>query len=222
MRRQEAKPQLDAAYIPPVLSISAWPQLGRDIVRAIFDIVGRKVEVLSQQVVNRGIGLDSRDPGDLERILMLMLLNSAYSSLAVLAFAEGVHPFVAYTELCRLLGQLSIFDAARRPVEIPAYDHEDLHRIFSGVRIRVEQLIHSVRDYDYQQRYFVGAGMGMQVSLEPAVVQHQLEMVHRREQGRADAPPSVGSCYRRAIWTGSSAAAGKWICCSLVGCRVWS
>jgi type VI secretion system protein ImpJ len=72
----EAAPQLDANFIPPLLLVDAWPGLSRDIVRGIYDIIGQKIEVLSQQVVNRGIGLDGRDPGDAERVLMLSQLRS--------------------------------------------------------------------------------------------------------------------------------------------------
>lgn len=163
----ESAPQLDETYIPPVVAIDAWPGLGRDMVRAANDIIGQKIDVLSRQIVNRDIGLDSRHPGDLDRVLMLSQLNAASAALGVLAFAQGVHPLVAYTELCRAVGQLSIFDPGRRVLELPAYDHEDLHRIFSLVRQRLEELIYSVRDFQFQQRYFAGVGLGMQVSLEP-------------------------------------------------------
>ena len=163
----EAKPQLDKSYIPPVMEIQAWPELGLRIVRAIFDVVGQKIEVLSQQVVNRGVGLDSQHPGDLERIMMLSELNKAHGTMAVLAFAQGVHPLAAYTELCRLAGQLAVFTPDRRLAEIPPYDHEDLHGIFTNIKQRIEQSINAVRDYEYQQRFFMGVGLGMQVSLEP-------------------------------------------------------
>lgn len=163
----EAAPELDREFVPPILNIAAWPGLGRDIVRAIFDIIGRKIEVLSQQVVNRGIGLDSHYPGDADRILMLAQLNAAYNTLGVVAFAADVHPREAYTELCRVLGQLSIFGADRKANPVPPYDHDDLYRIFTEIKIRIELLINAVRDFDYEQRYFVGVGLGMQVSLEP-------------------------------------------------------
>jgi len=163
----EAVPRIDDSYIPPVLAIDAWPGLGRDIVRAIYDVIGQKIEVLSQQIVNRGIGLDSRYPGDLDRILMLSELNSAYSTLSVLAFAKGVHPFEAYVELCRIVGQLSVFGPDRRPVDLLPYDHLDLAKIFKHIRIQIEKLINTVRDYEFQQRYFVGVGLGMQATLEP-------------------------------------------------------
>ena len=150
-----------------MLSIHAWPALGRDIIRATYDIIGRKVEVLSQQIVNRGIGLNSQDPGDTERILMLTQLNASYGVLASLTTARGVHPFVAYTEMCRILGQLSIFGETRRLPDIPSYDHDNLYDIFQHVRLEIEARINSVRDYEYQQRFFVGVGMGLQATLEP-------------------------------------------------------
>jgi type VI secretion system protein ImpJ len=164
---EQAIPRIDPDYIPPVVSITAWPPLGRDIVRAIYDIIGQKIEVLSLQISNRGIGLEGRDPGDLDRIMMLAELNVAFAALAVLAFAQGVHPFVAYTEMCRIVGQLSIFGPKRRSEDIPAYDHDDLAGIFTEIRQRIERLINTVRDYEFEQRYFVGVGMGMQVTLEP-------------------------------------------------------
>jgi type VI secretion system protein ImpJ len=162
-----ARPQLDDSYIPPVISIEAWQGLGRDIVRAIYDMIGQKIEVLSQQISSRNIGLDSRNPGDLERILMLSRLNSAYNALSILGFAQGIHPVVAYTELCRICGDLSIFAKDRRAEAVPPYDHDNLAGIYKEIYLRIEQLLNAVRDYEYEQRYFVGVGLGMQVTLEP-------------------------------------------------------
>jgi type VI secretion system protein ImpJ len=162
-----ARPELDASYIPPVISIDAWQGLGRDIVRAIFDMIGQKIEVLSQQIASRNIGLDSRNPGDLERILMLSRLNAASNALSILGFAQGIHPLVAYTELCRICGDLSIFAKDRRAEPVPPYDHDNLAGIFKEIQLRIERLLNAVRDYEYEQRPFIGVGMGMQVTLEP-------------------------------------------------------
>ncbi len=98
---------------------------------------------------------------------MLSQLNSAYASLSILAFDRGVHPRMAYIELCRILGQLSIFSTERRITDIKPYDHDNLHEIFWDLRMRIETLINTVRDYEVQQRYFVGIGHGMQVTLDP-------------------------------------------------------
>ncbi len=163
---KEATPQIDGNYFPPMLDVEAWPSLGRGVVRAIYDVIGKKIDVLAQQVINRGITLASGEPGDLERLLMLTQLNQAQATLRVLAFTAGVHPFLAYTELCRIVGQLSIFGPERRVPEIPLYDHDDLATIFFWVRRQIEMLLEQIRDYQYEQRFFVGEGKGMAVSIE--------------------------------------------------------
>ena len=163
---KEATPQLDVDYIPPVLAIDAWPILGRDIVRAIYDVIGQKVEILAETVVNRNVTLVSQEPGDLNRLMMLSELNAAYATLHVLTFASGVHPLVAYTELVRVVGQLSIFGPARRCPEIPRYDHDDLGGIFYWVKRQIEALLDSIGGYEYEQRFFEGEGQGMRVTLE--------------------------------------------------------
>ena len=160
------RPQLDESYIPPVISIDAWQGLSRDIVRAVYDMIGQKIEVLGDQIASRNIGLESRNPGDTDRILMLSELNAAYNVLAILGFAQGIHPLAAYTELCRIVGQLSIFAPTRRTEAVPPYDHDNLAGIFKEIQLRIERLLNAVRDYEYEQRYFVGVGLGMQVTLE--------------------------------------------------------
>jgi type VI secretion system protein ImpJ len=163
---KEAAPRLDADYIPPVLAVDAWPPLGRDIVRAIYDIIGKRIEVLSAQVVNRGISLVSQEPGDLDRLLMLSQLNAASACLGVLTFAASIHPLTAYVELCRIVGQLAIFSPERRVEQIPNYDHDDLARIFRHIKERIELLLGGIPDYQYEQRFFVGEGKGMRVTIE--------------------------------------------------------
>ena len=90
----EASPTLDDDFIPPLLAIDAWPPLALDIVRSIYDVIGAKIEVLSQRVVERGVTLASQEPGDLDDLLMLTTLNGAWGALRCLAFASGVHPLV--------------------------------------------------------------------------------------------------------------------------------
>ena len=165
---REATPQLDDSYIPPVLAVDAWPVLERDYVRAIYDIIGQKVSILTEQVVNRGIGLGGQQPGDFARILMLHELNKAYATLGVLVFGTGVHPFVAYTELCRILGQLAVFGPHRRvPDDIPRYNHDDLQPIFEYVKRQIQVLLDALPELEYEQEFFRGEGLGMAVTLSP-------------------------------------------------------
>jgi len=72
----------------------------------------------------------------------------------------------AYTELCRIVGSLSIFRSDRRPGEIPLYDHDDLAKIFRWVLEEIRSLITEVQEYKFERRDFIGAGRGQEVSLD--------------------------------------------------------
>ena len=124
--QEEAVPELDEDYIPPLIAVDAWEPLSIRIVRRLYDILGRNIESVSQRVVQRGMNLTSQTPGDLEDLLRLMVYNQAHGYLHCTTFAGGVHPFVMYRELCRVVGMLAIFGKERRITDIPAYDHDDL------------------------------------------------------------------------------------------------
>lgn len=165
--RAEATPQLDATFIPPLLACDAWPTLQIDILRSTFDRIGRKIEVLANQALSRGITLDSHGQGDTRLIGQLSRLNEAYALLSNLAFIDGVHPAPAYLEMCRLVGQLAIFSRALRPPELPRYDHDDLGGCFYKVRQYLDGLLNEVDEPSYEERPFIGAGLRMQVAIEP-------------------------------------------------------
>ncbi|MEI8374730.1 MAG: type VI secretion system baseplate subunit TssK [Planctomycetota bacterium] len=163
---EAAVPCIDPTYFPPMLAIDAWPPLGRDIFREIYYLLGNKISSLSEQLSSREVNISGLDPGDLERMLWLSELNQAYCTLRVLAFAPGVHPLHAYTELCRIVGQLCFFGSLRRPPEIPVYDHDDLATIFRYIRDEIHLLLKLIPTGGYVRRDFVGEGLGMKVSLE--------------------------------------------------------
>lgn len=166
-RAGEAGPELDKSYIPPVLAIDAWPYLQRDIMQAVYDLVGNRIERLAPQVIARGITLASQEPGDLDRLFLLSRLNEAYATLGVEVFAKGVHPFDAYLALAKVVGQLAIFEPTRRPPPIPAYDHDDLGTIFHWMLRQIKQYLDLKLDLSYFFRPFEGRGLGMQVTFDP-------------------------------------------------------
>jgi len=165
---EEATPEIDKDYFPSVLCVEAWPELQMGILRSIYDFVGGKIEVLSQRVSERGLNLTSQEPGDLDDLLMLQQINQTWAVLHAMTFAVGVHPYEAYCELCRVVGQLSIFDPSRRiDPRLPAYDHDDLARVFRWLQRKIGELLGAAKKLDYEQRFFVGIERGMQVSLDP-------------------------------------------------------
>jgi type VI secretion system protein ImpJ len=202
----EAAPQLDPDYIPPMLCIGAWPGLGRDIVRAVHDVIGQKIEVLSQQISNRGIGLDSRDPGDLDRVMMLVQLNQAHARLSVLVAAQGVTPLTAYLELCGIAGQLSIFSEARRsnPLFFPTSSGESKRPSTSFATTSSSSATSSATAWACTCRSSrsgsIPIGNGSSAST--------------RAISRSS---SAATCWPAASWIGSWVARGRSSCCSPAG-----
>ncbi len=174
--RAEATPQLDTTYIPPVLACDAWHELSVGVLQAIYDRIGRKIEKLAGQAVSRGLSLDSMAPGDALIFAQLRELNEAYATLTNIAFLEGVHPLAAYQELCRLVGQLSVFSPTRRPPAIPRYDHDDLGGCFHRLKNYLDDLLSIVPEPDYLERPFVGNGLRMQVSLERSWLDQKVQL----------------------------------------------
>ncbi len=166
--RADAVPQLDPAYIPPVLACDAWKPLVEDILQSVYDRVGKNMQTRSQQLVTRGITFDSHGQGDGLIFEQMRVLNEAYATLTITAFAGGIHPLFAYMELARLVGQLAIFDeTTRKTPEIPLYDHDDLGKCFYGLKLHINDLLDKGGESGYEERPFVGAGLRLQVSLEP-------------------------------------------------------
>jgi type VI secretion system protein ImpJ len=164
----EAGPQLDLTYIPPVLACDAWSPLQSEVLQSLCDRIGKKIDALAEQVLARGITFDSHLQGDPQLFAQLRTLNETYPPLRTMSFAHGVHPFQAYLQLCELLGKLSIYDDARRPPELPLYDHDDLGGCFYTAKRYIDALLAKAIEPEYQERAFFGAGLRMQVALEPA------------------------------------------------------
>jgi type VI secretion system protein ImpJ len=174
--RAEATPELDVTYIPPLLSADAWPPLAAGIAETLYDRIGKKVDLLANQAVAGGLDFNSRAAGDQEILAQLRVLNEAYSVLGVQSFAQGTHPLPLYQELCRVAGQLAIFGPTRRPPDLPRYDHDDLGGCFYRVKQHIDTLLNMVVEPAYKERPFVGAGLRMQVSLEPAWLESVWDM----------------------------------------------
>lgn len=189
--RAEATPELDLTYVPPMLSCDAWPPLLGGILQSVYDRIGKKIELLANQIVSRGITFDSQSQGDPLLFEQLRELNQAYPVLGTLAFAQGVHPMPVYVEFCRLVGQLAIFGATRRPAVLPRYDHDDLGGCFYRVKQEIDALLNIMVEPAYKERPFVGAGLRMQVSPEPV----WLESVWQMFIG-VQSPLDVDDCIR--------------------------
>ncbi len=161
----ESQLVVDPGFFPPVLAVQSWPELA-GVVRTIHDIIGGRIRSLGEVIQQKNISLSSTSQGDLEKLLLLHALNESYGELSCLATAGGVHPFVVYTALCRIVGRVSLFGPDLVIENVPRYNHDDLATIYRWALDVIRKLIYAVREDEYEQRYFIGAGRGMSVSLE--------------------------------------------------------
>jgi type VI secretion system protein ImpJ len=148
---------IDPYYYPPCLTTRSWPSLDRDIMKELHDQLNQRSEFLRRHITERGINFSSQIAGALDRLMLLQSINQGLGTLNCLSFSEGVHPFVAYTALCEMVGRLSVFGADKSNGEMPRYDHEDLHTIFRWALDRIGALI-DLGDEGYIQRFFKGDG----------------------------------------------------------------
>src|SRR5262249_61242501 len=86
-------------------------------------------------------------------------LNDAYAVPTVLASSPGIPPIAAYAEMCRLVGQLVIFDRTGRWPAIPPYDHDDIGGCFYRVKGYLDTLLDILPEPEYKERAFVGMGL---------------------------------------------------------------
>lgn len=161
----EAPPQIVAGYAPPILGLDAWAPLN-DEVRSAFQLLRAWIEQEAGYLVGRKITFEAQVIGESDRILKLMTVNGAYAALQAVLFTAGLHPLEAYRELCRLVGQLAIFDESRRPIDVPTYDHEEIGPIYARVIAELRRLIGGGRGPDWTKRYFQLEGRRFQLHLE--------------------------------------------------------
>jgi type VI secretion system protein ImpJ len=174
--RAEALPEIDKTYFPPVISCDAWRPLSQGVLQAVHDRIGKKIDLLAAQVVQRGITFDTQTQGDPMLLHQLRELNEAYTVFGIIAYAQGIHPLEAYVELARVVGQLAVFGARRGAPELPKYDHDDLARCFQQAKAQMDLLLDVVVEPQYKERGFVGAGMRMQAALEPSWLESTWQM----------------------------------------------
>lgn len=164
---RDVHPVVDDTYIPPILSTHAWPHLRRHYIQGIRDVLSGNMDTLSEPVRQLRAGRHSLEPSDSGRVSMLDRLNEAYTTLDVMAPALGVHPFVAYMELARILGRLSIFGPDRRAIEVEPYDHDNLGFIFTDIREKILGLLYATQFDEYLRANFEGHGSTMLARLGP-------------------------------------------------------
>ena len=160
--------KLHPEYIPPLLACDGWPALDTDIMDQVYNRIGGLVKQLARQVMDQNIRFDTNNPEQRKIFEQWRALNEAYAAFGVLAPSTGVHPFMAYLELCRLVGKLAVFSKSATLNEVlPHYDHDDLGHCFYTLKHYINDLLSLDFNQGYEVRPFIGEGLRMKVAMEP-------------------------------------------------------
>lgn len=159
--------EIDAGYIPPILACDAWPPLRVGVLTQLLERLEKKAEVLAGQAVARDLSFDSQGQGERLLLEQLRVLQEVVALLAIDVTAQGVAPLLAYRELARLVGRLSVFSPEKKLRQLPPYDHDQLGPCFQAAKQAVIELLEAVAVATYEERVFTADGMTLRVDLDP-------------------------------------------------------
>ena len=136
-------PVLSTDFIPPLLSIAAWPDLVK-LGESILHRVEAKHRYLRAEVAEGRIVLDTEGTGGWQPVFKLQIVGSFLHVLRQLTASAGIHPFQLYLELTRLAGELSIFEDDGDVLNVPLYDHDRLGEVFHAIAYILERLLERI------------------------------------------------------------------------------
>ena len=99
--------------------------------------------------------MDSEGMGGWQLIMKLQTLGSFSFLFQQLTRIPRIHPFTVYTEFCRLMGELAIFDDSKKVLRAPLYDHDRLGPIFYEICHIIEMLAEKVVASRYVKVEFI-------------------------------------------------------------------
>ncbi len=129
-KRADQTVVLDADYLPPCLDCRGLPAL-RGFITEVLGLLHQRGDALAERVAGAGA---ARSGGlDIAQFLRLQAVNRFEPLFAHLAAMPGLHPETFYQVALQVAGEMATFTdkVKRRPPAFPAYDHDDLRKVFA-------------------------------------------------------------------------------------------
>lgn len=169
-----ARYRIDPHYFPPMLQIAAcqgMQDLLNDLCRFVFDRAHKLAEILRRRDTPWSNAIENKA----QNVWLLHSFNQAAAELESIARAPSMHPLLAYSALCKMLGHFSVFGPEMVYEGSAPYDHDHLSEIFHRVCDRIRDLLNSVQDIEVVQEFFEGCDRGLRVELQPQLLVDETE-----------------------------------------------
>ena len=143
VRNTQGRFEVDAAFVPPCLFLSASARLVERMKR-LSDILSAKSASLAVRRRERSDQIADFAVADVALFWLLHSVNSSWPELARLSAAPDQHPERLYAVLARLAGSLLTFSTTETLNAIPQYNHADPEAAFSALEDLIRTLIDTV------------------------------------------------------------------------------
>lgn len=141
--------ELDATFIPPILSVKASASIFL-MVRRLMEILQAKAQALYGHHREPSQNIVEFRSGDIASFWLLHTVNTAYASLQHLFHHPALHPERLFHQLLALAGQLLTFSKAYSLSDLPIYNHANPGPEF----YKLDQIIRELIETVISSRYF--------------------------------------------------------------------
>ncbi|WP_081651529.1 MULTISPECIES: type VI secretion system baseplate subunit TssK [Cupriavidus] len=143
VRTPQGRFELDPAFVPPCLFLSASDRLTERMGR-LSEILSAKSASLAVRRRERSDQIADYAVADVALFWLLHSVNSTWPDLARLHAAPQQHPERLYGTLARLAGALLTFSTTETLQAIPAYDHLAPEPVFAELESLIRTLLDTV------------------------------------------------------------------------------
>lgn len=141
-------------YVPPVLRVGASVALAERLREAAIR-AREQARDLAMNLPDTTSLSSVESAADLSGLIKLQAVNRGVAVLEQLVGTPDLHPFHAYLELVRTIGDLSLFSSDRVPPALSPYDHDDLDGRFDAALDALADLLRAEVSVPYDRSDFI-------------------------------------------------------------------
>ncbi|MCX2901040.1 type VI secretion system baseplate subunit TssK [Pseudomonas mandelii] len=140
MRDGQGAWSIDPAYVPPLLSFAAHPGLRAQLDNLMTQLSAKRQRLMGMRRESNQRMADFA-VADVSLFWLLNALNTYQPVLADLQAWPARHPEQVYVELAKLAGSLLTFSLEHDIEQIPAYQHQQLEKVFPPLLRMISTLL---------------------------------------------------------------------------------
>ena len=139
-RNETGQFQLDPAFVPPLLDISASDRM-LGLLRRLVEIISAKSTNLAGMRRHKNLSLADFTSADIASFWLLYTINTALPLLRHVLESRRGHPEELFSQMLSLAGALTTFSLDIQPRDFPVYDHDNLGACVAKLDKQLHQLL---------------------------------------------------------------------------------